>query len=112
MIIPPISKPRPTARQLQDEARERRQKRRECYETVVDKAYSRIACKARAGWVRAIYEVPPFLVGSPPYNVEDCVRFVARVLRRDGYVVEVFGRVLYVSWDAGEKTASSINGPS
>lgn len=109
--MPDPARPRPTARQLQDDARDRRRKRRECFETIADKAYTRIACKARAGWVRAIYEVPPFVVGVPPYDADECVRFVARALRRDGYVVEVFGHVLYVSWDAGEKTASVSNGP-
>lgn len=101
---------RPTARQLQSEAREKRRQRRQCFDCVLDKVYTRISVKAKLGWVRIVYEVPPFFIGLPPYDVADCVRFLARALRKDGYVVESYNHVLYVSWDPKEKSGADSNG--
>lgn len=101
---------RPSAEQLQGEAREKRRQRRQCFDCVLDRVYARIASKAKLGWVRVVYEVPPFFVGLPPYDVNDCVKFVARGLRRDGYLVETFGHVVYISWDPKEKSAADSNG--
>lgn len=94
---------RPSASQLQGEAKEKRRQRRVCFEEILEKVYTRVAAKARLGWVRVLYEVPPFCVGLPPYDRADCVRYVARALKKDGYLVEAYGHVVYVSWDPKEK---------
>jgi Family of unknown function (DUF5759) len=93
---------RPSAHQLQADAKERRRRRRECYDSIVDRVFTRVVSKSRQGWVRVVYEVPPFVAGLPPYDVSDCTRHVARVLRRNGYFVETFDHVIYISWDPAE----------
>ena len=101
---------RPSAQQLQSEAREKRRQRRRSFDCVLEKVYVRISTKARLGWQRIVYEVPPFFVGLPPYDTAECVRFLARSLRKDGYAVETYGHVLYVSWDPTEKSGADSNG--
>lgn len=101
---------RPTAAQLQTAAREKRRQKRDCYDEILDKVYGRVSAKAKLGWVRVLYEVPSFVVGLPPYDTVECVKHLARCLSRDGYLVEVYGHVLYVSWDPREKSAADNNG--
>lgn len=101
---------RPSAQQLQSAAKEKRRQRRACYEEILEKVYTRVAAKAKMGWVRVLYEVPPFWVGLPPYDREDCVKYVTRAMKKDGYMVEAYGNVVYVSWDPKEKSERDING--
>lgn len=101
--MPDGPRDRPSALDLQREAKDKRRRRRDCYDELVSKAYARVSAKARQGWVRVLYDVPAFCVGLPPYDREDCARYLARVLRKDGYHAEVYGPVVYVSWDPKEK---------
>lgn len=100
---------RPSAQQLQSEAREKRRQRRQCFDCILDKVYTRIAVKAKLGWVRIVYEVPPFFIGLPPYDIADCVKFLTKGLKKDGYIVEAYNHVLYVSWDPKEKNGTNNN---
>jgi hypothetical protein len=95
---------RPSARQLQAEAKNRRKTKRKVFETILEKIYQKIESKARIDWTRLVYEVPPFLVGVPPYDVAECSDYLRRTLKKDGYIVEVYGvSILYVSWNGSEK---------
>ncbi len=97
---------RPTAAQLNAESKERRRAKRDCFKVILEKVYHRINAKAKLNWVRVLYEVPPFTVGIPPYDLEECCKYIHRALRRDGYFVEVHGSIFYISW-APEEIASS-----
>ena len=101
---------RPSAQELQSAAKDKRRQRRVCFEEILEKVYTRVSAKAKLGWVRVLYEVPPFCVGLPPYDRADCVKYLTRALKKDGYMVEAYGHVLYVSWDPKEKSAADING--
>ena len=99
---------RPTARQLQMEKNARRRAKRAVFDGVMARLYSRIAFKARSEWTRLVFEVPPLVLGTPSFNVGECTIHLCRALRRDGYLVEVFGsNVLYVSWDRSELLAAA-----
>lgn len=94
---------RPRAADLQRELRERNKKRMECFDEVLVKLYSAISAKAALNWTRMIYEIPRFVLGMPFYDIEPCVRYVAKKLQGDGYLVEVYlPNIMYVSWDRGE----------
>ncbi len=95
---------RPSAAELQSDAKDKRRARRACFEDILERVYARITSKNKMGWVRIVYEVPPFFVGLPPYDREDCVKYLVRCLKKGGYTVEPFGYVLYVSWDPKEKS--------
>ncbi len=73
------------------------------FDAVLDKAYQKIEAKARLQWTRILYEVPPFVVGLPPYCAQECSEHLVRHLKRAGYVAELYGEtLLYVSWDVSE----------
>lgn len=89
---------RPTAAQLIAESKQRRRAKRDCFQIILEKVYHRINAKAKLNWVRILYDVPPFTVGIPPYDVDECCRYICRALRKDGYFVEVHASILYISW--------------
>ena len=94
---------RPSARQLQTDARNRKRAKRQAFDAVLEKIYNKISNKAKLGWVRLVYNVPSFVIGIPPYDICECVSHAAKTLKKDGYVVDVYGeQVLYISWDKKE----------
>lgn len=94
---------RPSARDLQVAAKDKRRAKRECYDSILDKVYAKISTKAKIDWVRLVYEIPKFVVGLPPYDVNECAKYLTKALKKDGYFVEIYGdNVLYVSWDVNE----------
>lgn len=99
---------RPRAADLQRELRERARKRTLCFDEVLAKAYAAVAAKAELNWTRTVFEVPRFVIGMPIYDIEPCVRFLARRMTRDGYAVEVFPpNIMYISWDVEETRLSA-----
>ena len=101
---------RPSARQLQAEAKSRRKAKKKVFESILEKIYQKIESKARMDWTRLVYEVPPFVVGVPPYDVTECAEYLRRVLKKDGYIVEIYGgTVLYVSWDGSEEISEGTS---
>nr|WRJ69902.1 hypothetical protein TetV2_00457 [Oceanusvirus sp.] len=101
---------RPNARQLQAEAKIRRKAKKRIFETILEKIYQRIELKASLDWTRLVYEVPPFVVGVPPYDVVECGEYLRRALKKDGYIVEIYGgTVLYVSWDGSEEISKETS---
>ena len=100
----------PTARHLQIQSKERELRRRMAFAEIEAQLYARIRSKASADWRRLVYAVPKFIVGLPPYSPPECAAYLAEALRAVGYLVEVYGIVLYISWDREEQRKASREG--
>tara|TARA_B100000035_G_C20998352_1_gene553606 strand:+ start:841 stop:1170 length:330 start_codon:yes stop_codon:yes gene_type:complete len=47
-----------------------------------------------------MYKVPEFVVGMPIYNGLECVKYVVRALKKNGFYVKyTHPNLLYISWD-------------
>ena len=46
-----------------------------------------------------MYNVPPFVLGLPAIDLEDCIIYVVHMLRQNGFVVRyTYPNLLHISW--------------
>ena len=51
-----------------------------------------------------IYTIPPFLIGLPPLDLQDCVVYIVYQLRTSGFEVRfTYPNLLYISWKQYEQ---------
>lgn len=75
------------------------------YNKLLEQIYSRIKVASRDGsdpWI--IYTCPPFILGLPKIDLEDCVVYLVYMLRAQTYEVRyTYPNLLYISWKHHEK---------
>ncbi len=91
-----------TAFDLHERISERVHRNSDSFRIVQERVYARIArCAQVAPTHKSIwFEVPAFLVGRPPFDVQRCTELLSGNLRANGYKVTHFPpRLLFVTWD-------------
>ena len=86
------------------------------FEKVLDLSHRKITSSANQKKLHCYFEVPSFLFGYPLYKLNECVDFVQKMLKSNGFLVEYyFPNILYISWDFDEidntKKMSSLKAP-
>jgi hypothetical protein len=75
------------------------------YNKILEQIYGRIKTASRDGadpWV--IYTCPPFILGLPKIDLEDCIVYLVYMLRAQTYEVRyTYPNLLYISWKHHEK---------
>jgi hypothetical protein len=93
--------------ELQQTMKQRESKHVEIFATVLDRCYARIRRCASVNRVECVYDVPEIIIGKPLYDVDVCVKFVAKHLAANGFSVTLMPkRHLHVSWDVAKPAAS------
>ena len=73
------------------------------FEKVLDMSHKKIMNNANQKKLNCYFEVPRFLFGYPLYDLNECIEFVQRMLKGNGFFVQYyFPNVLYISWDFDE----------
>jgi len=91
--------------QLFDKRRQRDGARLKAYNKILEQIYGRIKTSSREGgdpWLA--FTIPPFILGLPRIDLEDCVVYLVYILRSQGYEVRyTYPNLLYISWKHHEK---------
>jgi hypothetical protein len=91
--------------ELFDKRRQRDGAKLKSYNKILEQIYVKIRANSKMGgdpWI--IYTVPPFILGLPLIDLEDCVVYIVYILRQQAYEVRyTFPNLLYVSWKHHEK---------
>jgi hypothetical protein len=99
--------------ELFEKRRERDGAKLKSYNKILEQIYSRIRASSREGadpWI--IYTIPPFIIGLPKLDLEDCVVYIVYILRNQGYEVRyTYPNLLYISWKHHEKDYILKNSP-
>ena len=78
-------------------ARERN--RMSYYKRVLHKCYQRIVTVSENCKTECVYKIPEFVVGMPIYNSLECIKFVVRALRKNGFYIKyTHPNLLFISW--------------
>jgi hypothetical protein len=86
--------------------RQHRDKSRlKAYNQILEQIHTRILSQSRSGTDTFIlYTVPPFILGLPRLDLEDCVIYVVYQLRQQSYEVRyTYPNLLFISWAHHEK---------
>lgn len=82
---------------------EKNQKKSECYEKVLEICHRKVTTAAEHKQLRILFEVPEYVYGYPIFNINDCISFVMKNLKSNGFLIKYyFPKVLYISWDFDE----------
>lgn len=91
--------------ELFDKRRQRDGARLKAYNQILEQIYGRIRSSSRQGadpWIT--FTVPPFILGLPRIDLEDCIVYIVYMLRQQGYEVRyTYPNLLYISWKHHEK---------
>jgi len=97
----PVLKPS----ELFDKRRQRDGAKLKSYNKILEQIYARIKTSSREGadpWIT--YVVPPFILGLPKIDLEDCIVYIVYMLRAQTYEVRyTYPNLLYISWKHHEK---------
>lgn len=97
----PVLKPN----ELFEKRKQRDSARLKTYNKVLETIYTRIRTNSRLGgdpWI--LFTIPPFVLGLPRIDMEDCVVYLVYVLRQQGYEVRyTYPNLLYISWKHHER---------
>jgi hypothetical protein len=91
--------------QLFEQRSSRDRARLRAYNQLLEQIYTKIKSASRVAannWI--IYTVPPFVLGLPKIDLQDCVVYIVFQLRQAGYEVRyTYPNLLYVSWKHHER---------
>ena len=75
------------------------------YNKILEQIYGRIRTASREGAEPYIlYTIPPFIIGLPRIDLEDCVVYLVYMLRAQEYEVRyTYPNLLYISWKHHER---------
>jgi hypothetical protein len=93
--------------ELYDKRRAKDNGRLRAYNKILEQIYHRIRIISRLPQSQAylLYQIPPFILGLPKLDMEDCSVYLIFQLRHAGYEVRfTFPNLLYISWMHHEKT--------
>lgn len=80
--------------------RERKESiKKETFRVLLNKCTNRIKDRATQGADEMFIDIPPIVVGYPPYDIVFATKYIARQISRLGFMVTIpFPGRLYVSW--------------
>lgn len=91
--------------ELFEKRKERDSAKLKSYNKILEQIYTRIRTSSKEGadpWI--IYTIPPFIIGLPKIDLEDCVVYIVYMLRAQGYEVRyTYPNLLYISWKHHER---------
>ncbi len=92
--------------ELYDKRRAKDNGRLRAYNKILEQIYHRIRVISRLPQSQSyiLYQIPPFILGLPKLDMEDCSVYLIFQLRHAGYDVRfTFPNLLYISWMHHEK---------
>ncbi len=98
--------PRLAPKDLYSKRQKRDQARLKTYNQLLEQIYTRVYSTSQmsgnANYI--MYTVPPFILGLPRIDMEDCIVYLVYMLRQHGYEVRfTYPNMLYISWKHHEK---------
>jgi hypothetical protein len=96
-----IQVPKLEVKQLYDQRKRRDHARLRSYNTLLEQIYHKIYSTSQLPGTTAsiLYSVPPFILGLPKMDMEDCIVYIVFQLRTAGFEVKfTWPNLLYISW--------------
>jgi hypothetical protein len=77
----------------------RLEKRKECFDKILEICYKKIERVAKLNQSQFVYEVPEFVLGYPLFDINECIMHLYHKLTKNGFNAQyIFPRYLFISW--------------
>lgn len=106
--------PRLEMKQLFEKRAQRDKSKLKAYNQILNQIYNRIYTTSQlAGNSNClVYTVPPFILGLPSIDLEDCIVYIVHMLRQGGFEVKfTYPNLLYISWKHYESEYNKQHNP-
>ena len=97
----PASTPRLEPKHLYEKRIARDKSKLKSYNQILSQIHARIyhTSQLSGNTNYLVYTVPPFVLGLPSIDLEDCIVYLVHQLRQSGFVVRyTYPNLLYISW--------------
>jgi len=72
------------------------------YNVILEKCHSKIKRIAEHGGMNIFFQVPFVMIGYPLYDINDCIDYIVKALRKNGLLVQIMSKpnnnTIYISW--------------
>lgn len=107
-----LSAPSVNVRELNRMIESKRHERNAAYIRIYDNCQQVVIRHAKQERLRTVFEVPEFILGIPPFNLNEAITFVMERLKKNGFLVSYFfPKLLYISWDVDEIVGKKVVQP-
>lgn len=104
--------PSVNVRELNRMIESKRLERNAAFIQIYDTCQQLVIRHAKQERLRTVFEVPEFILGIPPFNLNDAITYVIDRLKKNGFMVSYFfPKLLYISWDVDEISGKKIVQP-
>ena len=75
--------------------------KKESYNKIYDLLNNKIIFNIENGFKDCQYNVPPFILGIPPYDMKLCCKYIISKLKKKGLEKSVFiePNIIYINWE-------------
>lgn len=101
--------------ELYEIKRKKETKINDAYNVILDSCYKKIKNIAEHGGMTLYYKIPPIVIGYPLYNLNNCIEYIDRALKKSGLYVSILpppnNSYIYISWkieDISYKAKSNL----
>jgi hypothetical protein len=93
-----------TARELNNMIDRKKKEKHATFNTLLEQCVAKIKKYAGQQQYRCLYEIPEFILGSPPYQLNDALEYLMDKLKNQCglFIRYFFPKLLYISWDYTE----------
>ena len=106
--------PRLEMKQLFEKRAQRDKSKLKAYNQILNQIYNRIytTSQLQGNSNCLAYTVPPFILGLPSIDLEDCIVYIVHMLRQGGFEVKfTYPNLLYISWKHYESEYNKQHNP-
>jgi hypothetical protein len=72
------------------------------FDKILEKCHTKIKNVAQTGGMNIFFEIPYIVIGLPLYNINDCIEYITKSLRKNGFLTQNLPppntNYLYISW--------------
>lgn len=85
--------------ELNSRRRDKNQRDREIFNRVLKRCHMRIKMSANQLSSACMYTIPPYIPGLPLFQINDCLRYIKKKLKANGFKVKMMTPTqIYISW--------------
>ena len=93
---------------LYKERNEKKDKQNDTFDKVLLKCHTFIKNASKFHY-SCYYVVPEVIVGLPLYSIPECIRYLLKNLKSNGFVVNyIYPKTIYISWDPKKVNTKEI----
>jgi len=76
------------------------------FDKILEKCHTKIKNIANAGGMNIFFEVPYFVLGLPLYDINECIEYVTKSLRKNGFLIQILAHpnnnYIFISWSPND----------